>query len=176
MSPLLHRAAAVAVLAIWSLAGAQASGTQTLPAVRVPVTAPAFELQGEDGETYRLADFRGRVVVLNFWATWCSPCREEMPSMERAWQKVEDQGIAFLGVNVGEGADTIFEFTGRYPVSFPLLMDSDGEVVKRYPVSGLPTTYIIGPDGQVVRRVVGSREWDDPMLLDLLRGIWRTGH
>jgi len=96
--------------------------------------------------------------------------------MERAWQKVEDQGIAFLGVNVGEGADTIFEFTGRYPVSFPLLMDSDGEVVKRYPVSGLPTTYIIGPDGRVVRRVVGSREWDDPMLLDLLRGIWRTGH
>ena len=89
--------------------------------------------------------------------------------MERAWQQVKDQDIMILGINVGEDADTIFEFTGSYPLSFPLLMDRDGTVVKSYPVMGLPTTYVVSPEGKVTYRAVGSREWDDPQLLDLLR-------
>lgn len=145
-----------------------AGEVQTLPKVDKAFPAPGFELKGEDGNTYKLSDFRGKVVVLNFWATWCPPCRREMPSMERAWLKLKDKGVMFLGVNVGENQETIFEFFSQYTVSFPLPMDLKGEVIKRYPVTGLPTTYIISPKGMVTHRAVGSREWDSPEMMNKL--------
>jgi peroxiredoxin len=141
---------------------------QTLPRVETPFVAPDFTLTSESGKTYHLADFRGQVVLVNFWATWCPPCRREMPSMERMWNKIKGKGVEVLAINVGEDADTIFEFLGAYPVSFPLLMDRDGSVVKQFPVTGLPTTYIVDPQGKVVYRTVGSREWDDPKLYEQL--------
>jgi peroxiredoxin len=144
---------------------------QTLPSIQEPFPAPGFTLQGEDGKTYRLSDYRGQVVILNFCATWCPPCRYEMPSMERVWQDTKDKGIVILAVDVGEDADTVFEFTGDYPVTFPLLMDLDGAVISRYEVVGMPTTYIISPDGMVTHRAVGSREWDSPVLLDQLKAM-----
>lgn len=153
------------------LSGLVYGADQTLPPVARPFVAADFALKAEDGKVYRLSDYRGKVVILNFWATWCPPCREEMPAMERAWQKVRDRNIAILAVNVGEDADTIFEFTGHYPVGFPLLMDRDGKVIQQYPVTGLPTTYIIDPRGRVTHRAVGAREWDDAALLGSLRAM-----
>ena len=144
---------------------------QTLPKLAEPFIAPDFTLKGEDGNTYRLKDYRGKVVILNFWATWCPPCREEMPSMERAWRQIKDKGIVMLGINVGEDADTIFEFTGQYSMTFPLPMDINGEVVKQYPIRGLPTTYIIDPAGMATHRAVGSREWDAPEILQQLEEL-----
>lgn len=91
--------------------------------------------------------------------------------MERLWQKVKDKNIVLLGINVGEDADTIFEFTGQYPVSFPLPMDSDGKVIEQYPIKGLPTTYIVNPQGMVTHRAVGSREWDQAWLVKILQGL-----
>ena len=87
--------------------------------------APDFLLTDLDGNHHRLSDYRGQVVVINFWATWCPPCRAEMPSMQRAWELFEKEGILMLGIDVGEDEDTIFQFTANYPVEFPLLMDSD---------------------------------------------------
>ncbi len=141
---------------------------QTLPALAKPFRAPDFMLPGEDGKTYRLSDYRGKVVVVNFWATWCPPCRFEMPSLERAWARLKDKNVVVLAINVGESADVIFEFTGQYPMSFPLPMDLDGAVIKQYPVTGLPTTYVINPHGMVTHRAVGSRDWDDPQLMKAL--------
>lgn len=151
-----------------SLAIAADAPPQTLPKLTAPFSAPDFSLRGEDGKTYRLSDYRGQVVVLNFWATWCPPCRYEMPSLDRAWNKVKNRKVMILAVNIGENADQIFEFTGQYPVSFPLPMDLDGTVIKSYPVTGLPTTYIVNPEGMATHRIVGSREWDDPALIDAL--------
>lgn len=146
-------------------------GAQILSPVDKPFPAPDFRLKSDDGKEYRLSDFRGQVVVLNFWATWCPPCRYEMPSLERARKAVHGQGIVILAVNVGEDETTVFAFTGRYPVNFPLLLDRDGAVVRQYPVIGLPTTYVIDPRGRVTHRAVGGREWDDPALLDQLRRL-----
>lgn len=157
------------------LPAAPASEPGTLPVVADPFPAPDFDLRGEDGERYRLSDYRGKLVILNFWATWCPPCRYEMPSLERLWQQVRDRDIVVLAVNVGEDADTIFEFTGHYPMSFPLPMDREGKVIGAYPVRGLPTTYIISPDGRVIRRAVGSREWDDPGLMQELLDLRQPG-
>ncbi len=153
-----------------ALAGAGNASKQSLPPIE-EFSAPDFVLPGEDGKTYRLGDYRGKVVVLNFWATWCPPCRYEMPAMERAWQKVKGKGVVFLAVNVGEDEDQIFQFLGDYPVTFPILMDQKGEIVKRYPVVGLPTTYIISPNGRVTHRAVGTREWDHARLISQLLGM-----
>lgn len=144
------------------------TGVYKLPAVK-PFTAIDFRLKGEDGKQYALSQFRGKLVIINFWATWCPPCREEMPSMERAWQKLKNHNIMFLAVNVGETEEEIFSFTATYPVSFPLLMDRNGSLAKQYPMVGLPTTYIVSPDGKVTHKAVGTREWDHPAVMKQLK-------
>jgi len=133
--------------------------------------ASDFELKDIDGATHRLSDYRGKVLIVNFWATWCPPCREEMPSMQRAWKKLEQEGIAMLAVNVGEDEDTIFQFTANYPVEFPLLMDRDSAVTGAWPVRGLPTTFVVDPQGRLAYRAIGGREWDDQELLALVREL-----
>ena len=127
--------------------------------------APDFTLKDMDDKIHQLSAYRGRVVIVNFWATWCPPCRFELPSMDKAYQALKQQDVVMLAINVGEDADTIFSFTADYPVSFPLLLDKDGAVIKQYPVIGLPTSYIINPQGQLVYRVIGTRDWTDPTLL-----------
>lgn len=159
------------LLALPGMAGAEGRAVQSLPPVAKPFPAPDFTLKDEEGKEYRLSNYRGKVVVLMFWATWCPPCRYEMPSMERARRKVEGQDIVMLGVNVGEDDTTVFAFTGRYRVKFPLLLDRDGAVVAKYPVTGLPTTFIIDPNGMVTHRAIGGREWDDDGLLVQLRKL-----
>jgi peroxiredoxin len=160
-------------IALWLVAGAtlaaETGKNQTLSPVAKPFIAPEFALKGEDGRTYRLADYRGKVVVLNFWATWCPPCRYEMPSMEHAHEKLKGENIVILAINVGEDANTIFAFTGQYPVSFPLPLDVDGSVTRKYPIVGLPTTFIIDSQGNVTHRAIGGRDWDSDQILGQLR-------
>ena len=86
--------------------------------------------------------------------------------MQRAWERLENEGVVLLAINVGEDPDTVFRFTGDYPVEFPLLFDRDGAVSAEWPVRGLPTTLIVDPDGRIVLRAIGGREWDDPALID----------
>lgn len=133
--------------------------------------APDFVLNDLDGNQHRLSDYRGRVIIVNFWATWCPPCRAEMPSMQRAWEQLEKEGILMLGIDVGEDEDTIFQFTASYPVEFPLLMDSDSSVINQWPVRGVPTTFVVDPKGRIVYRAIGGREWDDPSLLALVSAL-----
>jgi len=91
--------------------------------------------------------------------------------MNRAWRSLRESGIAMLAINVGEDEDTIFVFTADYPAEFPLLLDRSGEVINQWPVKGLPTSYVIAPDGTLAYRAVGGREWDDENLLKLIRGL-----
>ncbi len=127
--------------------------------------APDFTLKDLDGKSHRLSDYRGQVVILNFWATWCPPCRREMPSMERAWHRLQKNGAVILAVDVGEDLDTVYTFLADIPVSFPLLLDEDAEIVSRFPIRGLPTTYVVDPSGHLVYQAVGGREWDNPDVL-----------
>lgn len=132
---------------------------------------PDFELQGPDGETYRLSQWRGKPVIVNFWATWCPPCRAEMPSMQRAWEQLQDEGIQLIAINVGEGAGEINAFLEQVPVDFPLPMDADMHVVQSWPMRGLPTTFVVDVDGRLAYKAQGEREWDDPALLDIVRDL-----
>ncbi|TCT20669.1 TlpA family protein disulfide reductase [Thiobaca trueperi] len=132
--------------------------------------APDFSLPGPDGRIYRLADDRGRPVILNFWATWCPPCRAEMPSMQRAHDILAGE-VAVIAINVGDDAASIADFLVETPVNFPLPMDLETQIAPRYPMFGLPTTFIIDPEGRLVYSVIGEQEWDDPVLLDQVRAL-----
>ena len=139
--------------------------SQPLYKVKGEPLAPDFSLPDTSGNVDQLKDYRGRVVVVNFWATWCPPCRYELPSMESAYKQLSAQGIEILAINVGEDEDTIFTFTADYPVTFPLLMDRDSSIINAYPVVGLPTTFIIDAEGRLVYRAIGTRVWDNKQLL-----------
>lgn len=152
---------------VWAADGA---GRGMTPLHERPV-APEIDLVDLDGQRHTLAQHRGKVLIVNFWATWCPPCREEMPSMERAWQVVKDDDIVLLAINVGESEDEVWAFTSNYPVTFPLLLDRGGEVIKRWQVQGLPTTYVVDPEGRLAYRAIGGRAWDDPALLDQVRAL-----
>ncbi len=124
-----------------------------------------------EGAMHQLTDYRGKIVIVNSWATWCAPCREEMPSMQRAWIALREEGIVMLAVNVGEDEDTIFQFTADYPVEFPLLMDLDSKVVQRWPVVGLPTTFVLDTKGRMTYRASGGRAWDHSELLQAVKAL-----
>lgn len=149
----------------WAMAG---EGLTPLPDRPV---APELALEDLDGKIHRLSDYRGRVVVVNFWATWCPPCRAEMPSLQRAWEQTQAEGILWLAVDVGEGEEQIFAFSGAHEYRFPILLDRDASVLNRWPVKGLPTTLVVDPQGRIAYRAIGGREWDDAALLTRIRGL-----
>ena len=146
---------------------------QSMTAIPGKVVAPDFELIDTDGNTHRLSDYRGKTVIINFWTTWCPPCREEIPSMNRAYEVLADENVEILAINMGEDEDTIFIFTADYPADFPLLLDREGAVIAEWPVKGLPTTYVVAPDGSIAYRAIGGREWDDPAFLEQIRALGR---
>lgn len=146
---------------------------QILTAIAKPALAPDFALEDIDGKRRRLSDLRGKVVLVNFWATWCPPCRREMPSIERLSHALKGADFAILAVNVAESLDEVFSFTGTLdPVpTFPIVFDRDSSVLKAWPVRGLPTTFILDKQGRIAYRAVGGREFDDPAILAQLRTL-----
>lgn len=135
--------------------------------------APDFALKNLNGETQRLSDLRGKVVIVNFWATWCPPCRAEMPSMQRAWVDMQDKDVVMLAVHVGGNEDKIWSFVGDYELDFPVLIDAKSEVADAWPMKGLPSTFIVDPDGRIAYRAIGGREWDDPAILEPIYALRR---
>ncbi len=151
-------------------APAMAHGSLLTPIPERPA-APPFDLRDPEGKAVRLSDFAGKPLVVNFWATWCPPCRAEMPSLERAWQTLKPEGIGVIAINVGEESDVIDQFTMETEVSFPLPMDLESRVIHQWQVRGLPTTYVVDAEGRLAYVATGEREWDDPALLDLVRAL-----
>jgi peroxiredoxin len=147
--------------------------THVLAAVQPPRPAPDFSLPDMDGKLYKLSDYRGKVVLLNFWATWCPPCRHEMPSMEKLHRELKDKPFQILACDQQEDGDTVFAFTGQFDPapSFPLLLDSKSAVAKAFSVPGLPTTFIIDKSGRIAYRAVGGRDFGHPDIRALIEGL-----
>ena len=134
--------------------------------------APDFALPTLGGETFRLSDLRGKVVVVNFWATWCAPCREEIPDLVRLQEAYRGRGVAFVGVSVDEeGAAVVRPFAEQYGINYPVALD-DGSVMQRYEgAAALPTTYFVTREGRVRRYMPGTLTYAEavPVLDELLR-------
>ncbi|MBI3062491.1 MAG: TlpA family protein disulfide reductase [Deltaproteobacteria bacterium] len=123
------------------------------------VRPPEFSGQTLDGKTVSLAGLRGRVVLLNFWATWCLDCRPEMPLFERLHREFTAQGLSVIGINAREGTVTIQRYAKELGLTFPLVLDPKGGINAAYGVIGLPTTFLTARDGRAVALGVGPREW-----------------
>lgn len=126
--------------------------------------APDFVLPVLGGETMKLSDLRGQGVVLNFWGTWCPPCREEMPALDSAHQKFKDKGVQVIGVNIGESDVVVSSFMEKYQLSFPMLMDRNSEISRLYQVGNLPQTVFIDGEGMINRVVVGGPMPEDAII------------
>jgi peroxiredoxin len=147
--------------------------SHNLTVVKKAVPASDFELQDMDEEKVKLSDYRGKVVLLNFWATWCPPCIREMPSMERLHQQVDADDFKVIAVNQMEDVDQVFAFTGQLEVdpTFAILFDSTSEVSRDYAVRGLPTTYLIDKEGNIRYRAVGGREFDHAAVIKTIKQL-----
>jgi thiol-disulfide isomerase/thioredoxin len=132
---------------------------------------PPLALRDLEGREHRLEDYRGKVVVLNYWATWCDPCRDEMPSMQRLGDRLAGKPFAILAVDYGEGAPRIKDFLNKVPVRFTVLLDRDLSTAGAWKVKVLPTSLVIGPDGKIRYSVVGDLEWDSPAVEGAIRKL-----
>ena len=132
---------------------------------------PPLELKDLAGNTHTLAQYQGRVVLINFWATWCPPCRDEMPSLQHLHQRLAGQPFVILGVNYGESPGRISGFLRQVTVDFPILRDPRHEAVEAWRVRTLPATFLIGPDGQIRYWVVGELDWATDDVLTRVRSL-----
>ncbi len=133
--------------------------------------APDFNLKGVTGSSTGLGHFRGSVIFLNFWATWCGPCRSEMQSMERLYTQLRGQGLVMLAVDEKEGRDRAARFMRDFGLSFPALLDLDGRVASLYGVWAIPTTYLIDATGKKIGMKAGPKDWASPDVLEFFRNL-----
>lgn len=133
--------------------------------------ATDFEVETFDGETLRLSDLNGKVVVLNFWASWCPPCRWEMPFFETMWQEYRDQGVVFVGIAMSDTFENVKAFAEEAGVTYPVGLDTTTEIARAYEVLSLPTTFFIGKDGNIERKLTSAA--NEGLLKVFLRGQLR---
>jgi thiol-disulfide isomerase/thioredoxin len=162
----LRTLAAVAVTTAVASASAETKikpwkGKPTLPLSRTDL----------DGKTVDLKSLRGRVLVVNFWATWCEPCRDEMPSLQRLRDKLSGKPLHILTVNYGESAEKIAQFMGKEKIALPVLLDRDKESAKDWGVGGLPMTFLIDARGRVRYYVFGELDWSEGQSLALVEKL-----
>ena len=129
-----------------------------IPAPQKGFLAPDFTLQTPDGETLSLSDFRGQAVLVNLWASWCGPCRDEMPAMQVVYDQLKDQGFVILAVNITsqDSRSDAIAFVAEYNLTFPILLDIHGEVAEAYNMLAFPSSYFIGKDGIIQEIVIGG--------------------
>lgn len=180
---LLTAAIVVAALAFYGLRGDFSQNEQApsvvqggenklrLEILKTPTPAPEFVLKDTAGNQINLLQLRGRVVFVNFWATWCLPCIEEMPAMEKLHQELQKDGLVILAVNFQEGPERIKEFLAKHNLTFTALLDHDGKVAERYQAWALPVSVIINKRGEIVARAMGSKDWHSDEALRYFRQL-----
>jgi thiol-disulfide isomerase/thioredoxin len=129
--------------------------------------APQFVLSDLTGMMVNLRDLRGKVILLNFWASWCGPCKREIPSLERLYQKRYDKGFEIMAVNAEKSsASQIASFAEKYRMSFPILLNPQGDVADKYWVRAIPSSFLLDKKGMIRWKIRGAIEWDDPYVLN----------
>lgn len=163
-------ALAGAALAVWPVSSrAQGRGMAAVP--HTP-PAPLMRLPDADGKAVDLATYRGKVVLINFWATWCPPCRQELPSLSRLKKRFGTETLEIFAVNVGEDAETVFDFIGN--PAFPVLFDRDSKAMTNWSVKVVPTTVLVDRQGRIAFRAIGGREFDDADIVALINQLLKS--
>jgi peroxiredoxin len=143
----------------------------SLSGYRSVMHPPEFSSITADGRTISMTDLEGRVVLVNFWATWCLECRSEMPAFEQLHREFSSQGLTVIGINAREGTSTIREYAKELGLTFSLVPDPAGQINSTYGVIGLPTTFLIARNGRAVALAIGPREWNGKLAWDLIQAL-----
>jgi thiol-disulfide isomerase/thioredoxin len=183
MHPLLIRIGTAVLLSLMSIISAgprfvlASDPFVSLKMSRLPAGSMAapFALTTLDGKVVKSSDLAGKVVLVNFWATWCGPCREEMPSLARLQKQLDPAHFVLITVTTDVQPRGITHFLSQLGVSVPVLFDEDQEVSRSFMVRGLPTTVVIGRDGTLAGRAVGPRAWDSPEAVAVMRQVMESG-
>ncbi|MEO5348372.1 MAG: TlpA family protein disulfide reductase [Magnetococcus sp. YQC-3] len=163
------------VIAFWTASHGTALAFNGLLPMSNRPSAKEFALKDPEGRLHTLSQYRGQVVLVNFWATWCPPCLKEMPSMERLWKELGGKGLVILAVNIGESADNVEYFGFSHNLTFPLLLDQNDSSSRAWLVRGLPTSYVLDSQGRIVYQAIGERDWDDPGLKKVIAELIQEG-
>jgi thiol-disulfide isomerase/thioredoxin len=139
---------------------------------KVEESLPELTLTGLDGTQTSARSFRGKLLVLNVWATWCHPCRKEMPSLQRLSNKADSKRIIVAGIATDQSVNAVKEFMMLYKISFPIFTDTPSNVANNLGVRVFPETLLISPDGKIVQRIAGDRDWDSPAMLKVLEDAY----
>jgi len=153
---------------------ATGSDLRSLGLVRPPVAIDAPELNVPDlsGTIHRIEDYRGRTVIVSFWATWCPPCRKEMPTLARLGRELDSERFAVLAVNVGDAEDRVRKFLAQVDLGdLPVLLDRKSELASKWFIRGLPVTYLLDDAGKVIYGAIGERVWDSPAMVTGLKSL-----
>lgn len=172
---------------LWAAVGAAAvvllawMGRESYQPVITGSEAPEFSARTLEGEQVSLADYGDQVILLNIWATWCAPCREEMPSMQRLYDEFEDEDFEILAVSVdarpgerdaaGNPGGDLAAFADEFGLTFPILHDPAGDIQRIYQTTGVPETFLIGKDGIIYKKVAGGTHWDADVNKGLVRRL-----
>lgn len=141
----------------------QALSSMKVTAPKTRLSAPDFVLPDLKQAMVRLSDYRGKLVLLNFWARFCAPCRREMPALENLWQRYRSKGLVVLALSADrDNLKRVENFINKGHYSFPILLDTASGVRKKYEIRVLPTSYLIGREGKFIGRIIGGRKWDSP--------------
>jgi peroxiredoxin len=140
--------------------------------VKPGLPAPKFTFPGLDGKMVSLDDYKGKVVLLNIWATWCPPCRDEMPSMERMYQVLKGEDFVLIAISIdASGAKVVAPFVREYKLSFPVLLDTNGKSQTLFETTGIPESFIIDKEGILYQKIIGPRDWDSPETILFIRNL-----
>lgn len=138
-----------------------------------PFNAPVLSISDIDGEELKKSDYQGKWLFVHFWASWCRPCRKEVPAIEKMWSILKDEGLALAFINTAEDEDTIFSFLSVHAPNLRAFMDKDGLATEQWKPRGLPATYLVDPNGIVRYQALGGREWHTPGYLNFIRGLMK---
>ena len=138
--------------------------------LKTGLPAPDFTFPGLNGKMVSLSDYRGHIVLVNIWATWCPPCVDEMPSMEKLYQELKGEKFEILAVSIDSlGTKAVAPFMKKYSLSFPALMDPDGTIQTLYQTTGVPESFIVDQDGLLIEKIIGPRDWAKPEIVGFFR-------
>jgi thiol-disulfide isomerase/thioredoxin len=154
-----------------ALCGRPAAATDLSKLQEWKGATPKLVLKDLDGKQHDLAQYRGKVIVVNFWATWCTPCVKEMPALQRLNEKLGSERFALLAVNFGESDKQVRPFINKLGARFPVLLDRDMRATNAWVDKGLPTTFVIDPNQKIRYRVLGDFEWDAPAVEAKIRAL-----
>lgn len=162
---------AVLFVGLGWIAGAEAAGFET----RAALPAPELKARDLSGATTTLADYRGKVVLLNFWATWCPPCHREMPSLERLRIRMAGRPMEIVAISSAETPAEVKAYLSKMKLGFPVLLDSDSSNTRRWKVFALPTTFVLDAEGRIHHVLAGPTEWDEGEALAVIDAMLKDG-